>query len=423
MGCRRPMAEDLREPAARRPVVPAGSGRRAAAPSPRAGAMPCCPSGPTTRLRRPASSARPGSAPRADRQLPGAEVQSESCSRTVPPGPISALRSATTDDGVAAALQSRPQAVHSTVRSPRRRAASNDPPDTAPYGGRNHTGSVAVAVSDAVTGPLHVAAHPARGPSQVAGVGVAVQADLVAPRRHLGRQRRVPAHHAPEHEEGGPPPEPVELVQERGGRGRVGAVVEGEGEVTGVAEAGQRRRGPAPEGPPAAHRGRHVGHTSPGEDRAGAGGEPPNGPAHHPGHEAAAPAVARPSGVPRCIRGGYRRGSARLRRTGPGPPGPSGPLAGPADRIPLEARQPGTGQGDHNHACTAHRRRLPGPGRARLRRAHRGDRRAGHARVVRNDHLPPAGGPGAGDGAGPRRHGRRARRAGGDREPELRPAS
>ncbi|MFG6197613.1 hypothetical protein [Nonomuraea sp. JJY05] len=66
-----------------------------------------------------------GRASRAGRQDPGTEAWSESWSRTVAPPRSPAATVASTEPGVAAASQSRPQTVHNTGRNPRSRAETS----------------------------------------------------------------------------------------------------------------------------------------------------------------------------------------------------------------------------------------------------------------------------------------------------------
>ena len=109
---------------------------------------------------------------------------------------------------------------------------------------------------DAVRRPVEVGLDPARVADRLGGAGDVEQrgprpaqrqgavvpavdrdlvpgADEVAP--HLGELLE----HAAEDEEGGADVEPVQGPQERRGRGRVGAVVEGEGDVVGATDPGE----------------------------------------------------------------------------------------------------------------------------------------------------------------------------------------
>ena len=95
-------------------------------------APPCSRSGPTSRPLACHRSARTGRAARVFFQLPRAEVQSESWSRTVAPGTRVAVTSSTTDSGVAPSRQSRPQLVHNTGCSPVARAAVSVEAESAP---------------------------------------------------------------------------------------------------------------------------------------------------------------------------------------------------------------------------------------------------------------------------------------------------
>ncbi|MBD0693427.1 hypothetical protein BG452_13115 [Streptomyces sp. CBMA123] len=102
---------------------------------------PCSRSGPTCQPWAAQWSRSWGRAPRADRQAAGAEVQSESCSSTVPPPYRSAVTVRWTVSGVARLVQSSPQLVHSTGVRPRRRADRWAAVLMTPYGGRNHCGA------------------------------------------------------------------------------------------------------------------------------------------------------------------------------------------------------------------------------------------------------------------------------------------
>src|SRR5205814_7344411 len=97
---------------------------------------PCPLSGPIARPRSRQVATSRGSAPSVARQQPGTAVTSESCSSTVPPPARSASTVPYTHSGVARAIQSSPQAVHSTGVSPSRRLVPRAAPVSTPYGGR-----------------------------------------------------------------------------------------------------------------------------------------------------------------------------------------------------------------------------------------------------------------------------------------------
>src|SRR2546430_5252345 len=110
----------------------------AAGDEPRHAPTPCSFNGPTAKPRSRHVATSRGSAPRVARQQPGTAVTSESCSSTVPPPIRSASTVRYTESGVARAIQSSPQAVHSTGVSPSRRVAPIVAPVRTPYGGRYH---------------------------------------------------------------------------------------------------------------------------------------------------------------------------------------------------------------------------------------------------------------------------------------------
>jgi hypothetical protein len=73
-------------------------------------------------------------------------------------------------------------------------------------------------------------------------VHVAVHRDLVPGIGDLARERRCHPHHLAEHEERRRPSEFVEHGEELRGRRGVGAVVEGQRDVTGASDADQSGR-------------------------------------------------------------------------------------------------------------------------------------------------------------------------------------
>ena len=178
--------------------------------------MPCSPTGPTARPRSAKPFPRSGKASSVERHDSGADVQSESCSSTVPPSTKPSSTSSTTDAPVASARQSRPHAVQSTARSPIRRAASNPPTDSVPNGGRYHPGSTPVADAISSVARADVVVGRARPEAQQRAVLVAVHRDLVTGRGDVGGEARCLAHHVTEHEERGPPAELVERVEDCG---------------------------------------------------------------------------------------------------------------------------------------------------------------------------------------------------------------
>jgi hypothetical protein len=96
------------------------------------GGTPCSDNGPTTRPWVAQISASVGRAARVAFQLPGADVQSESCNSTVAPLTSVDETSSTIDSTLAPTRQSRPQVVHSTGRNPARRAAMSVGHERAP---------------------------------------------------------------------------------------------------------------------------------------------------------------------------------------------------------------------------------------------------------------------------------------------------
>ena len=156
------------------------------------------------------------------RQQSGADVQSESCSRIVPPSRRPATTSCTTDWGVAAARQSRPHAVHSTVDMPRREAVTTAPSGVWPYGGRNQRGDVPVVSSTTSRARVRSSAtRPVRRHSMLRCTSP--WTPMSWPASATSRASRGAAtHHLAEHEERRPPAEAIEHVEHRRGRARSG---------------------------------------------------------------------------------------------------------------------------------------------------------------------------------------------------------
>ena len=105
----------------------------------------------------------------------------------------------------------------------------------------------------------------------MADVTVAVDCDFVAPLDQLGQAGRT-ADLVAQAEEGRPPAQGVEGV-ENGRRGRrVGPVVEGQGHVVGAADAGQSGQQVTPGPAPSDHAGKDVGQHRPTHQRSATSG-------------------------------------------------------------------------------------------------------------------------------------------------------
>ncbi len=219
----------------------------------RHGTRPCSARRPAARLRTAHSSSSSGSAPRPAAAEPGGDVQSESCNRTVAPPVRFPASAAQTEPGVAPAVHSLPQQVHSTGVSPPARGGERP--------GAQH------AIGRAVEARLRAgrAGHRIRGPGQVVGhrpgaaqhrvpVCPAVHGHLVARPGDLRREPGGARRHRAEHEERGVHLPLGQDLKEGWGPGRVRAVVKGERHMIGPALPGQ----PGEEPPP--HRAKR-GHT------------------------------------------------------------------------------------------------------------------------------------------------------------------